>query len=184
MEGLRRFAVLLALVEELQAQGSWSGETHVQKSTYFLQELTGVPLDLRFILYKHGPFSFDLRAELAAMRAKSLIELRVQPFPYGPSLAPGPSAGLLKKIFPVTSRRYRRQIEFIAQKLGPRRVVDLEKLATGLYVMLEEKVSGNRRATRVRRLKPHISLVEAKASLAELDEILQDASAVVPVGES
>lgn len=178
MEGLRRSAILLTLIEELQAQGSWSGETHIQKSTYFLQGLTGVPLDLRFILYKHGPFSFDLRAELAAMHAKSLVGLRVQPYPYGPSLVPGPSAGLLKKIYPVTSRRYRQQIEFIARKLGPRRVVELEKLATGLYVMLEEKASGRRRATRIHQLKPHVSLVEAQASLAELDEILHDASAV------
>jgi uncharacterized protein YwgA len=60
MDRLRRAAILTRLIEQLRNGGSWCGETHVQKATFFLQELLNVPLSLDFILYKHGPFSFDL----------------------------------------------------------------------------------------------------------------------------
>jgi hypothetical protein len=63
MERLQRASILLTLNEELRRAGSWAGETHMQKATYFLQELTRIPLEFDFVLYKHGPFSFDLRDE-------------------------------------------------------------------------------------------------------------------------
>ena len=43
MKRLQSNAVLLSLIDNLQAKGSWCGETHVQKATYFIQELFGVP---------------------------------------------------------------------------------------------------------------------------------------------
>jgi hypothetical protein len=57
MEDNTRQVVLLSLLETMGARGSWCGETHVQKCTYFLQEALDVPLGLSFVLYKHGPFS-------------------------------------------------------------------------------------------------------------------------------
>lgn len=55
MNRTQRQAILLALIQRLREKGSWCGETHIQKSAYFLQELLGVPLDLNVIFYKHGP---------------------------------------------------------------------------------------------------------------------------------
>ena len=77
MDRLQRASVLLALNEQLRAAGSWAGETHMQKATYFLQHLMGVPLAFDFILYKHGPFSFDLRDELTAMRKRLAATERI-----------------------------------------------------------------------------------------------------------
>ena len=88
MNRLQRAAVLTALADELRKRGSWCGETHLQKATYFLQSLLGVPLGYEFILYKHGPYSFDLHDELTALCTDQLLELRPQPYPYGPSLLP------------------------------------------------------------------------------------------------
>ena len=68
MNRLQRAAVLLTLLEQLQARGSWCGETHVQKSVYFLQDLLQVPLGFEFVLYKHGPYSFDLNDEITAVQ--------------------------------------------------------------------------------------------------------------------
>ena len=51
MKKLQRDAVLLSLINEMKARGSWCGETHIQKATYFLQELLGVPMNFEFILY-------------------------------------------------------------------------------------------------------------------------------------
>lgn len=78
MDRLKRGAILVQLVRELRENGSWCGETHLQKGTYLLQELTKVPLGLEFILYKHGPFSFDLRDELTGLRADEVIALQPQ----------------------------------------------------------------------------------------------------------
>ena len=60
MNRLSQDAVLVGLARRLYEQGSWTGETHIQKAAYLLHELRDVPFDFAFILYKHGPFSFEL----------------------------------------------------------------------------------------------------------------------------
>src|ERR1035437_1902213 len=99
MKRLERAAIILQLTEDLRNHGSWCGETHIQKATYLLQELTGVPLAYSFILYKHGPFSFDLRDQITEMRADEILVLESQPAPYGPSIVAGPNGMLLKEAF-------------------------------------------------------------------------------------
>ena len=69
MNRLQRAAVVVSLVKALEKNGSWCGDTHVQKGTFILQELLHVPLEFAFSLYKYGPYSFDLNDELAAFRA-------------------------------------------------------------------------------------------------------------------
>src|ERR1700738_1219654 len=81
-----RFVLVAELANRMRNEGSWAGETHLQKCVYFLQELLGVPTDYDFVLYKHGPFSFTLREELGEMRSEGLLEIRMNPQPYGPSL--------------------------------------------------------------------------------------------------
>jgi len=74
-------------VQALWDKGSWAGETHIQKAAYFLQELFGVPLGFRFMLYWYGPFPFDLRDELTGLRGDGLLCLRPQQ-PYGTRYEP------------------------------------------------------------------------------------------------
>jgi uncharacterized protein YwgA len=84
MNRLEKASILLSLTERLKEQGSWAGETHVQKATYILTKVLGVPLDFEFILYKHGPFSFDLRNELSALRAEGFMAWEIRGLRYGP----------------------------------------------------------------------------------------------------
>jgi hypothetical protein len=177
LQGAKRHAVLLALLDEMSQRGSWSGETHVQKAVYFLQKALDAPLGFEFVLYKHGPFSFDLRQELGEMRANRLIQVMPQPFPYGPSLAPGPSAGALKRWFPKTIAKFQPKIRFVAENFASRGVTDLERLGAALYVTQEDSKGAplQARARRLHDLKPHISLEQAKSALAEVDEILSEA---------
>jgi hypothetical protein len=63
MNRLQRAALLTELADKLREQGSWCGETHLQKATYFLQTLRLVPTGYDFILSKFGPFAFDLAEE-------------------------------------------------------------------------------------------------------------------------
>ncbi len=117
MKRLKRSAIILSLIESLLEKGNWCGETHIQKTTYFLQELLRVPLGFEFILYKHGPFSFDLSDDLMAMRANMMVELQSRP-PYGPSIVPGPTSQQLKNLFPKTLKKYNREIKFVAKEMA------------------------------------------------------------------
>ena len=79
LTGLRLRAVVTRLVEKMQDRDGWCGETHIQKTAYFLQGLVSVPLDYEFIIYKHGPYSFDLHDDLMAMRANKFLKAEARP---------------------------------------------------------------------------------------------------------
>ncbi|MGE5604314.1 MAG: hypothetical protein ACM3YE_01325 [Bacteroidota bacterium] len=176
MERLQRAAVLLALVEKLRNRGDWCGETHIQKTTYFLQELMNVPLGFDFILYKHGPFSFDLSDEITAMRADNLFKLQPQPYPYGPSILPGLGSETLKENFQKTISQYDGQLNYVAEKFGGKTVAELERLATAFYVTSEQATPVNveERSKRINELKPHISLDEARDAVLTVDRFIRE----------
>jgi uncharacterized protein YwgA len=163
MDRLRRDVILIRLIEALRERGSWCGETHIQKAAYLLQEMVGVPMGFDFILYKHGPFSFELRDELSVMRADGFVSLRVQDPAYGPSIVPEPQADVLRKRFPKTLKEHEARIEFIAERLNRKPVVELERLATAFYVLRQsgEKTEANTIAQEVHAMKPHIAADQA-----------------------
>jgi hypothetical protein len=176
MDRLQRDVVILSLIENLKEKGSWCGETHIQKATYFLQELFDIPLGFEFILYKHGPFSFDLSDELTAMRADMLIKLQPQPRPYGHSLVPSNGSESIKKHFSSTLKKYDHNLQFVANKFRDRGVAELERLATALYVTQEIIPDGSSdlRAKCIIELKPHVNMEEARAAVKEVDEIIRE----------
>ena len=176
MDRLQRAALLTSLMSHLRERGSWCGETHVQKSVLFLQEVSGVPLGYDFILYKHGPFSFDLRDELTALRADGLVRLEPQS-PYGPRLAPTERSNYIQQSYPKTLHAYGRSVECVAETLGPRGVADLERLATALFITKHKERFPTEadRASVLCKLKPHISQQGASEAVAEVDQILASA---------
>ena len=187
MDRLRNAALLTRLIEGLCSKGDWCGETHVQKTAFFVQELLGVPLGFQFILYKHSPFSFDLRDELTALRADGLLEL--EPRTYGAQLVPTKQCGYIQGIYPKTMEKYERSIGFIVEKFGGKGVVELERLATAFYV---GKRSGegepvDSRARKVTELKPHITIDRARDAVGEVDRIaiaaVDEKNAAISAGE-
>ena len=180
MTKTKRLAVLAALTIRLREEGSWCGETHVQKAVYFLQELLRISTSFEFVLYKHGPFSFDLRDAIGRMRAEGMLELQQQPYPYGPSLVvPSHKRQLLQQRFPRTLEKYSSGIEFIAKELSDLPVSKLEGLATGLYMKrqypMETQVS---HAHRVNRAKPHILVEEAVAGIQAVERMEERAAQI------
>lgn len=175
MNEQQQSAILLSLIEHLRNRRSWCGETHVQKATYFLQELMGVPLSFDFILYKYGPYSFELSDELVAMRADSLIRLSQNP-PYGPSLVPGIYTEQIKKQFPQTLKKFEKQIDFVARKLGEKPVSELEALSTAFYVKQHENddIPQDRHVQLLRNLKPHITPDSARSAVNELTSVINE----------
>lgn len=175
MERLQKVSIIVRLLNELISRGSWGGETHLQKSMYFLQVLTGVPMGFDFILYKHGPFSFDFRDELTAMRADRLIEYVFQPAPYGPSLSPTQSGIHVHDHFPVTVNKYLRELNFVADYLGDKGVGELERMGTALYVMLENPDANiQTNAGYIHKLKPHVPVQDALFALQEVGRMKKE----------
>jgi len=173
---LERAALLLSLLESMEKQGSWCGSTHLQKACYFLQELLGVPLEFEFILYKHGPYSFDLTDELTGLRADSILTLRMRRAGYGPSYAGGELRKLVMQRFPKTLARYRSQVEFVSSRLGDKGVADLERLATALYVRKEmgDADDTDTQVSRIVELKSHVSRSEAVQAVSTVNEICRE----------
>lgn len=177
MNRLKKAALLMSLTQKLRDHESWCGETHLQKAVYILEDLLGLPLDFEFILYKHGPFSFDLRDELTSMRADELLKLVPQAPPYGPRLVPTEKYERLKKLFSITIKTYDQHLEFVAEKLGDKGVTDLEHLATALFVTKRKKPDSSveERTEELLRIKPHFLRSGAETAIEEIDRIIEEA---------
>jgi uncharacterized protein YwgA len=179
MDKMRKAVILTSLASKLREHDSWCGETHMQKSTYVLQELLGVPLDFDFILYMYGPFSFDLRSELTALRADGLLDLETTP-PYGPRFSPTKQSELLRERFPKTMRRYNDRIDFVAKTFGNKKVGELERLATALYLIKKFGDSSKENQAKLMSiLKPHISENEAREALEQANQIVKEAQDII-----
>jgi hypothetical protein len=139
-----------------------------------------VPLGYEFILYKHGPFSFDLGNEIASMLGDNLVELKIRPAPYGPTILPGEGGERVRKRYPKTVSKYSQQIEVVSSKLGDKGVAQLERLATALYVTKEDQTDrdAESRAQRINKLKPHVPLPQARDAVGEVDELISVAEGI------
>lgn len=169
--------IIVTLVNEMAKRGSWCGETHIQKTSYFLKRLLGVPLDYKFIMYKHGPYSFDLHDDLAGMRAKRFLKTEPRN-PYGPSYRQGSLGKELTNKHPEAPAQYKPQIDFIAMEIGGKGVRELERLATSMFITLDEgheQSSVAARASRVCELKPYLSPEDARIAVQSADALREKA---------
>ena len=177
LAGVRRRAVVAELIKRMREAGSWSGETHVQKNLYLLDTLLGVPTDYGFTLYRYGPYSFELHDDIVGMTATGFLEFESQ-IPYGPSLGVTSRAANVLRRFPRTIKEYEDELCFVANKLSNDDVISLERLATALYVTKESGGFGDveSRARELHRLKPHVSLKDARLSMERLGQLVEDAN--------
>lgn len=177
MNRLAQEAVLIGLARRLEEQGSWSGETHVQKAAYLVSELLAIPFDFNFILYKHGPFSFELREELGSLRADRLLDRVPQGPKYGPRMLVTDRGRELEQRFDRSLHRYAQGLDWIAEHIDSRGVLDLERLATAMWVtrQLGEHASVDARARELVKLKSHVPLDIAVEAVEEIDELQREA---------
>ncbi len=174
MKRLAKAALIVRLRDELERRGSWCGETHVQKAVYILQEGAGVPLEFDFVLYRHGPFSFVLREELVALRAEGMLSLQPQSAPYGPRLVSTPEGDQLVSRFPRTVGRNEHAVERVAEFVGSRGVVDLERVATSLMLIRGLPYERDENLARqMTEIKPHIRYDAALAAIGEMRAFLE-----------
>lgn len=181
MKTLERYAILAALMQELSCRDSWCGETHIQKAAYLAQELLGVPLGYAFRLYKHGPYSFDVRDELSCMRADDVVEIQPQSYPYGPRLHPTSLGERVIEKHAGLVEQHRPALRFVAETFGSKGVAELERLSTA-YLVTRQAVADHStedRAQRLRKLKPHISVDDALVAMKDVDAMIESANRVV-----
>lgn len=165
------YALLVEIIRELGERGSWCGETHIQKTAYAAKQVLGVPLDASFILYKHGPYSFDVNSALASMRADRVLSL-LPKGKYGPSYSLEPASRIVRARFHSVVDANADKIRRIAAEFAPKNVAELERVATAIYVtekLPDAPVAA--RAAELHRLKPHIDLNSALAAVHEADRL-------------
>lgn len=170
-----RTIIVFYLMRALKADGSWCGETHIQKTLYVGQSMLNVPSHFKFILYKHGPYSFQLSEYLQELIADEFVYVRPRRPPYGPSLELSEDAISVAKLIPTESD-LAKKLDFITTRLGSKGVGELERLATAVYV--NEKHGSNlpleQRIEILTDLKPHVSSDKARNAFIEVDQILND----------
>lgn len=132
-----------------------------------------------FILYKHGPFSFELRDSLAELSAEGLIDYIVRDPNYGPSVVLTDESSDFINRFPRTEKRFAKQIDFISNWVGSRGVTDLERLGTAVFVANHlEHIGPEERASEIVELKPHVSMLDAKEAVREAERLLDQSNAL------
>jgi uncharacterized protein YwgA len=173
MEPFERLAVIASLIVDMNESGSWTGETHVQKAMYIAERMGNVDLGHSFILYKHGPFSFDLSNDISLMYVYDLVE--VEPVrQYGPKMHPGAQARQALRKYSGTVDAYRPAIRLIAQEIGERDVHEMEAIGTAAYVTVEHRAHASSVATRAKEvveLKPHVSTEVAERAVQFVDRL-------------
>ncbi len=172
MTNLREGAIVVSLVDALNTRGSFCGETHIQKASYFLKQLVAVPMESSFTFYLYGPYSFELHALLNELRAEDLLELESREM--GATWRAGKRYGLLQERFAGNIQRFHDQISYVADKVANLNVFDLERYATALWVSrTRQDLSREKRAELIHTLKPRIEIGSARKAL-ETVEVWED----------
>ena len=174
IEEQERRVLICHLVEQMREEDSWAGQTQIQKSVVFLQELLGVPMGYDFILYKHGPFSFELRSELAIMRVR--LQLGLEPHRrYGPSF----TLGVWGRKALELPTKYEDAIEFVAREIAVKKTRPLERISTAFFLQGKyPSLNASQTAAEIHRLKPHVSIGQALQAIEDVAELRQKVAAM------
>ena len=169
---LEKHAIILAVIERLRRYGSWTGKTHVQKTLALLADASCADVPFTFVLYKHGPYSFDVESELEQMCSYSAIDVFPNPDGYGVTICPGKMSPLVRRESNLTPDD-EAEIDRVCGFVDSKNVTELEQLATAAWIRRREEISNHQDVTlRLHELKPHVSLGEASTADKELCEFL------------
>ena len=172
-----RWAVVAELVNGMRANEGWAGETHIQKALFFAQELLRVPCGYHFVLYKHGPYSFELHDDLGRMLTNSILGLEPRP-PYGPSFKLENIGDNIIHQREQAVNQYSAQSKFIVDTLSTKDVRELERLGTALLLNKEfPNVDQATLASKIVERKTHVPDHLALDAIRDVAEIEQAARA-------
>ena len=166
-----RWATVAHIVQGMRANQGWTGETHIQKTLFFAQELLQVPCGYDFMLYKHGPYSFELHDDLGRMLTNSILSLEPRP-PYGPSFRLEDIGNSIIGQRTEVISRYSKHTNFIVEALSAKDVRELERLGTALLLEKEfPDVDQSTLASKIVEQKSHVTddlALEAVQTVAQI----------------
>ncbi len=160
----RKHTVILSVIERLRSRRSRTGKTHVQKALALLAVASEIDIPFEFVLYKHGPYSFDVERELEQMLSYAAVDVQPNVDGYGVTIRPG-SMGPFVKQQASLSPEEEAAIDRVCDLVGSKTVTQLERVATAAWIHRCERITAPQKvAERLHKLKPHVSIAEAKAA--------------------
>jgi uncharacterized protein YwgA len=167
-------AIILEMIHCLCAQGSRTGKTHIIKGLFLAHAARLCKVPFSFFLYKHGPYSTDIEANLEEMQAYGAIKMEPAHDGYGVLFIPDEMADYLKKKVPI-SQATRKGLEKVSSFMKSKNVADLERVATAAWIRTCEGEKDNDAVSaRLHELKPHISLNDAYKADEEVRQFLDE----------
>jgi hypothetical protein len=153
-----RCALVVKLAKRLRDRGSWCGETHLQKALYILQDISESSFGYKYVIYKHGPYSFDF------------LEFQFPREGYGPSIVPTQFGERVYRANQENVDDYDRFVDFVADWFAGSDVRHLEKIATAYFVTLKNpRLPAGERAKKINSLKPHVDILAAEQAIETVD---------------
>lgn len=177
MDRLWQARLVSDVVEALRENESWTAESHVQKCIYMVKELFGTEVPFRFVPYKHGPYSFELRDEIGRLLSTRVL-VSEPARPYGPRIRTRSDSVHLRRQLERVNHGLSDQIVFVAGKIGKMSASDVGLLATGILVLKEQdsrQVSSREPLVRFRSLKPAVEEETCIEYISKARNLLQEA---------
>ena len=160
---------VLAAVDALNRNQSWTGRVHIHKHLFVTQVLGLAEPPFEFVLYDYGPYSFELDDKIIELEMFGFLN-RSYPQPgYGPRYE-ATAQGLACAA--ELSGGERAAIGNVAAQLGNRKSQELELIATCLWVeRIENTIGDDHIVSRVRAVKPRFAEDEARHGLHQARDL-------------
>jgi uncharacterized protein YwgA len=142
---------------------------------FILQDIAKANFGYKFIIYKHGPYSFDLSNELTEMRASGILELSFLKDGYGPSVRVTEFGERVFNVNKENVEKYDPAAQFLAEWFSASDVRHLERIATAYFVTAKNpRDPAIERARKLNSLKPHVDMQTAEQAMRIVDEKRQE----------
>jgi len=165
-------ALILAVIEDFHANGKAVYKHQIQKVLYLLsiQGEVNVPFD--FVLYRRGPYSFEVDAEIEQMLSYAAIT-RAASGAYGTTFIPGRNAAFVHEHARAFTPAEQHAIHRICQFAAEQTPLELDRVSAAGWLRAREQLRDDQGiASRLRSLKSHVSNDEANTAAQSLARLL------------
>jgi uncharacterized protein YwgA len=162
--------LVLEMIAQSNHVGGWCGDSYIQKVSYIAKAVLNMPLSVPFVLYKRGPYSFELKSLLLEMRASRLVML-VPDGHYGPSFVI--IDNILTQRLRTNVSQYSASVARLVKDLSRKSIADLEAFSTAIMFWGSQQNNPDKYVDELNRLLPSLSRSDAAATVEEAHEFLK-----------
>ncbi len=171
-----RHAFLLSLIDRLEEADVPTDRPHIHKTLFLLHEAASGPVPFEFV-YRNGPYSYDIDAELSQMRSyaalRDLTSQKSEISPGGTTIFQADqNATMLRKNYTpeqATLQRLKLVSNFVGAVGKP--PIELDRQATVAWIMQRESIRDIPAiVSRFQELKPNSSRENIEKAIALVNE--------------